>query len=318
MRAAIIGLGVIGKVHYQVLRELGEEIVALCDVDLSKLAAYEGPRHYADYTEMLERERIDVVHVCTPHYLHAEMVVEALGRNINVLCEKPLCISSEEIERILQAAKASKGRLGVCFQNRYNHSSLYAKRYLEGKSIDRAQGILRWHRDAAYYATGAWRGKWATEGGGVLINQAIHTVDLLQWLVGMPAMVQGETSNRSLAGVIEVEDTAEARFWGGGEFSLFATNASPQDYPIELHIEAAGHTLLVTPDRVVLDGAEVDVTSEGYLGKASYGNGHHKLIADFYDCVQSGRPFPIDGEEGAKALRLVFAVYRSKGEPTLV
>ena len=127
MRAAIIGLGVIGKVHYNVLKSMGEEIVALCDINPEKLGEYEGAKKYLNYKIMLDSEKIDVVHVCTPHYLHAEMVIYALNKGINVLCEKPLCISSEEIDAVLEAEKNSSAQLGVCFQNRYNETSRFAK-----------------------------------------------------------------------------------------------------------------------------------------------------------------------------------------------
>ena len=92
MKTAIVGLGVIGNVHYDVLKNMGAQIVALCDVDLGRLEKFDGCNKYENYIEMLEKERPDVVHICTPHYLHADMIIEALEKGINVLCEKPLCI----------------------------------------------------------------------------------------------------------------------------------------------------------------------------------------------------------------------------------
>lgn len=319
LRTAIIGLGVIGKVHYEVLQKQGEEIVALCDVDVEKLTPYEGVKKYTDYQKMLDEEKIDVVHICTPHYLHVEMVVYALKRDINVLCEKPLCIREEEIDEILGAERGSKGQLGVCFQNRYNRSSLFVKDYLKDKKIDSAEGVLRWHRDEKYYRSAPWRGKRSTEGGGVLINQAIHTLDLLQWIVGMPSEVCGKTENRSLMGVIEVEDTVRADYFGERDFSLFATNTAPVDQPAELTFSTADERIVVTPESVSVNGTDVDLDVDlGWYGKRSYGNGHEKLIADFYDCLRTGRRFLIDGEEGAKAVRCVLATYRSHGERTKI
>ena len=319
MKSAIIGLGVIGKVHYQVLKESGENIVALCDIDAKKLEAYEGVKKYADYKEMLDKEDVDVLHVCTPHYLHAEMVIYALEKGVNVLCEKPLCISREQIDAILNTEKKSVAKLGVCFQNRYNNSSMFAKHYLEDKDILWAFGSVRWHRDAAYYASADWRGKWATEGGGVLINQAIHTLDLLGWIAGEPTKCVGGTFNRSLKGIIEVEDTACVDFVGKCDFTLFATNTSPKDMPIELRFLTKNEIVSVTPDQVFINGKPVDISKDfGWYGKASYGNGHEKLIRDFYDTIARGENFWIDGKEGAKAVRQVLAAYESKGDPVTI
>lgn len=116
MRSAIIGLGVIGKVHYEVLRSEGEDIVALCDVDFDKLGEYADVKKYYDYKTMLDVEKFDVVHVCTPHYLHAEMVIYALQKGVNVLCEKPLCINEKEIENILAAERHQAHNLVYVFK----------------------------------------------------------------------------------------------------------------------------------------------------------------------------------------------------------
>ncbi len=314
MKSAIIGLGVIGKVHYEVLKKQGEDLVAVCDIDTEKLGELEGVKKYLDYRIMLDSEQIDVVHVCTPHYLHAEMVIYALNKGINVLCEKPLCINSEDIDLILKAEKESKAQLGVCFQNRYNNTSQYAKNFLKDKKVDFAFGFVRWHRDKKYYDSADWRGKWATEGGGVLINQAIHTLDLLQWIVGEPEKVIGGTFNRSLKDVIEVEDTAVIDFFGKHKFTLFATNTSPKDMPIELRFFYNNSVLAITPEEVKIDGNLVDIDKDPeWFGKESYGNGHEKIIRDFYGAVANGEKFWIDGREGAKAVKLVLSAYKSEG-----
>ena len=319
MNSAIIGLGVIGKVHYDTLKKQGERIVALCDIDKSKLAEFCADRKYDDYKKMLDDGGIDVVHICTPHYLHADMTIYALEKGINVLCEKPLCIRKEDIARIEKAEKESKAIFGVCFQNRFNLSSVFAKDYLKDKHIDYAFGSMLWHRDAAYYATAQWRGKKATEGGGVCINQAIHTLDLLEWLCGMPKSVIANVSNRSLQGVIEVEDTASATFKGDTNFEFFATNTASADLPVKIEIAFDKHVLTILPDKVLLDGKIIDFESDvKWQGKLSYGNGHEKLIRKFYDCVKSGEKFPIDASEGAKSLRAVLAVYESNGKEVLL
>ena len=199
MKAAVIGYGVIGKHHVNILSEMGV-LSAICDTDKKALEGLEGIRLFDDYIEMLDCIHPDVVHICTPHYLHADMIIEALGRNINVLCEKPVCIREEDIPRILEAEKNSDAMLGVCHQNRYNPANLYVKEYIKDKTVLGGVGQVSWKRDAAYYASGEWRGKWETEGGGVLINQALHTLDLMQWFCGMPEYLSASISNLTLDG----------------------------------------------------------------------------------------------------------------------
>ena len=314
MKVAIVGMGVIGKVHYDALKKQGEEIVALCDVDPKKLEGYDGVGKYGDYKDMLDCERIDVVHICTPHYLHCDMATYALAKDVNVLCEKPLCITEEEIERIIDAQDKSKAILGVCFQNRYNASSVFVKKYLEGKKVDFAQGKLAWHRGADYYLADDWRGKRATEGGGVLINQAIHMLDLLQWTCHLPKSVIASVENRSHKDVIEVEDTAHALFKGDVDFEIFATTTANEDMPVEITFDVCGEKIALYPDKVLINGKIADVEKDvQWKGKAVYGNGHEKLIAYFYECLQRGEKFPVDAREGAKSVRMVLACYESCG-----
>ncbi|MBQ9730095.1 MAG: Gfo/Idh/MocA family oxidoreductase, partial [Clostridia bacterium] len=250
MKTAIVGLGVIGKVHEKVLETLSIPAACACDILESEILRY-GEKGYQNYSKMLEEEKPQVVHICTPHYLHAEMIIEALERGIHVLCEKPICIQKEEIENILEAEKRSSAQLGVCFQNRYNPSTLLAKELLSGKKIRSAEGSVRWHRDAAYYAQAQWRGKKRTEGGGVLVNQAIHTLDLLQLFCGMPSKVIATCENRSLQGVIEVEDTVNMTCMGKVNFSLFATNAEVNERPAEIRfIMEEGEVVRLLPSGV--------------------------------------------------------------------
>ncbi len=320
MRSAIVGYGNIARLHEQVLGQLGHTIVAVCDVDPKKLENAPGERHYTDLIDMLDHEEIDVLHICTPHYLHADMIVAALQRNINVLCEKPICISEEEIVRVIEAADKSRAQLGVCFQNRYNTANQAVKTYLKGKNSLCAVASVTWYRDANYYRSGDWRGKWATEGGGVLINQALHTLDLVQWLVGMPETLQGQISCMTLSDEIEVEDTAVIL---AGEknngFTFYATNGGPTDCPVEITLKADGEWIKLMPKDVIYGTRHEHYEDVAYaLGKACYGSGHGALIADFYDCVATGRHFEIDAREAAKAVRLVLATYRSQGKPEII
>ena len=208
---SIIGLGAISPLHIRAILDRGQKITAICDVDSEKRQKVNAEfglnaEEYGDYNALLASGKVDVVHVCTPHYLHAEIICAALGANVHVLCEKPLAINFEQLNDIEKAVKNSSATLGVCFQNRYNASVLYLKEFFKGKEITAATANLVWQRDEKYYASGAWRGKKQYEGGGVMINQAIHSLDLLQWFCGMPESVIAHCSNNSLQGVIRSEE----------------------------------------------------------------------------------------------------------------
>lgn len=315
MRAAVIGVGNIGTLHAKILSDSGL-LCGVCDIDEKRLSAYKDLPCYTDYKAMIDELRPDAVHICTPHYLHAEMVVYALDRGVNVLCEKPLCISYEQLDLVLGAEKRSSARLGVCLQNRYNRENVFAKKYLSGKNIVSASAQVAWHRTAEYYATGEWRGKKATEGGGVLINQALHTLDLLQYFCGMPEKIAASVSDLTLKGCIEVEDTAVIVSRAGAPVTFFATNGAAADMPVEITVVTDRDTIKIMPGAVYVNGVPQDIGEERYkpLGKACYGSGHGALIADYYGRLESGEPFPINGEAGSGSVRLILAAYKSGGE----
>ncbi len=317
MRVAIIGCGSISKNHIDAIPLAGQTICALCDVD--KTAAEEknlGVPVYTDYIALLEQEKPDSVHICTPHYLHADMCVEALSRGVNVLCEKPLAINLKDLERVIAAEQGSSATLGVCLQNRYEPNMQALKDYA-AHGVVSACGIMFWKRDKAYYTSGPWRGKWETEGGGVVINQALHTLDLLQYLGGMPKYVTAHCFNDHLQGIIEVEDTVSARFEteDGRILSFFATTAGGTSFPAELCLRTEQKETLVASNRfLTLNGLVLPGEQAPALGKDVWGSGHERLIADFYRHLESGLPFPIDAKEGAKCVRLTLSIYASRGE----
>lgn len=314
MKVAVIGLGVIGKLHADIAA-MKADLVAVCDVNEAELSPFKNAEKYTDYTRMLDEVKPDVVHVCTPHYLHAEMVIAALKRGVNVLCEKPLCINEQELEEILKAEQNSSAQLGVCFQNRYLSVNRYVKDFLKENPPCGAMGHVTWSRDKNYYKSSSWRGRKKMEGGGVLINQALHTIDLLQWFCGDVKSLRAQVSNLTLQDEIEVEDTACVLCEGQTPFVFYATNGSQMDFSIEMSVKTQKGMLQITPSCVYLNGeiAHVEDCSTYYV-KPCYGYGHDVLIADFYRCVQTGEKFAVDGKEGAKALKIVLAAYASEGK----
>ncbi len=325
MRTALVGCGVIAPTHIDALLKLGHEVVALCDIEIQRCVDLAqrfslNARYYPDYSEMLKGGGIDAVHIATPHYLHAPMVIEALAKDINCLCEKPLCIKKCDLGRIESAVKKSKATLGVCFQNRYLSANKSAKILIgEEKSLS-GNAVQIWRRDEAYYRQDDWRGKWETEGGGVLINQAIHAVDMLIWLLGTPRYVTASITNHSLRGVVEVEDTAELymEMEGGKKAQLYATNASTMNFPLQIclhtdksRIEIKNNDIYINNIKIDLNKDEIDIVAKEY-----WGNGHYRLIEDFYRCISQGKDFPIDFYEGAKAVNVLLSAYESKGKRT--
>ena len=322
MRVGIIGLGAISPLHIRAILNRGQKITAICDVDSEKRQKVNAgfglnAEEYGDYNALLASGKVDVVHVCTPHYLHAEIICAALGANVHVLCEKPLAINFEQLNDIEKAVKNSSATLGVCFQNRYNASVLYLKEFFKGKEITAATANLVWQRDEKYYASGAWRGKKQYEGGGVMINQAIHSLDLLQWFCGMPETVIAHCSNNSLQGVIDVEDTAYGLFSlkNGGNFVINATNAAKNCFTIISMFHAGDDTVELSGDNLIVNGKFV-TKSDGtpIFGKEEWGVGHNNLIREFYNCLEKGEKFPIDFYEGSKTVKLILKMYESNGK----
>lgn len=323
MKIGIIGIGQISKNHIQAIKEIGHEIVALCDIERNRCeAACEtfglSAAIYTDYVKMLDEAALDAVHICTPHHLHTPMCCEALKRSIHVLCEKPLAISQEQLDTLGSAVAASSATIGVCHQNRYNAPVAYAKKLLADDEITAAAGSLLWARGKKYYDSGEWRGRWDTEGGGVMINQALHTLDLLQWFCGYPTSVKAHVANDSLEGIIEVEDTAHARFTlpNGSNFIIDATNAAAANFPVNIMLHTKQHSVLISGTKTVLVDGELVPTTEAQaaVGKAEWGTGHFMLIRDFYDCIANNRPFPLDFDEGSRVVRMILKMYESNGK----
>ena len=324
MRIAVIGCGAICPSHIRAIKSSENEICALCDIipeaatAISERFELQDVAIYTDYIEMLEKEKPDVVHICTPHYLHAKMCVEALGRNINVLCEKPVCISLDEIETIRKAQNNSTAKLGVSFQNRYEPAFIKLKELVEKEGLKSAFGSVVWKRGADYYNSAEWRGTWKYEGGGVMINQAIHTLDMLMWLCGMPESVIAHVSTDTLGEVIEVEDTASARFECDGDkaFHFYATNTALTTFPARVDVKLTSGSIASATAKLLIVDDKVEFIKEERVdgGKAVWGSGHTSLTKHFYECIENGSRFPIDLDEASKAIRMIAAMYASKGQ----
>ncbi|MFL6064959.1 MAG: Gfo/Idh/MocA family protein [Friedmanniella sp.] len=322
--AAVIGCGDVSVVHLEAIEALPDtHLVAICDTDPTTAAAA-AERHgvpaFADHRQLLEAVRPDVVHITTPHHQHAPVAVDCLAAGVNVLLEKPLAHNLEDAQRILAAAEEHPDtKIGVCFQNRYNAAVQAVRTLLDSGRLGAVTGsaaTVLWHRTPAYYQAKPWRGRREQSGGGVLINQAIHTLDLVQWLVGEVTEVAGRAGTYSLDGVIDVEDTAQLvlRHVGNARSVFFATVANTVDAPVTLDLTAENATLHLRRDLTVAwaDGrtevvAERSATS---AGRSYWGASHQLLIADFYARLGDPEPFWISPREAQKTLRILHDLYQ--------
>lgn len=320
---AIIGCGCISQNHIEAISENPMcELVAVCDID-EQVAADTATklccRYYLDYKKLLESDDIDAVHILTPHYLHTEMAIAALMAKKHVVLEKPVGISIDELVHIKEIADMSQTSIGVTLQNRYNPTSKKMKEIIDSKkygNIVATKGIVTWHRDDAYYNQAEWRGRWDTEGGGLLINQAIHTIDLLQWLGGGATSLQGHIANHNHPN-IEVEDTALATLYyeNGGLANFYGTINHGEDSNIEIDVVFENGALHFSDNKlyVTVDNESTlvanDLETDGE--KRYWGHGHIECIAEFYKAISQGEKPHISVKDAIVANEIVLGIYES-------
>lgn len=318
MRAAVVGIGDVSSVHLDAIAAIEHaELVAVCDRDASATDGFGVPA-FRSVAEMLDRVRPDVVHVCTPHNQHFSVAYEVLQRGIPMLLEKPIASTIADGVTIAEMAELGNGRVGVCFQNRYNPTSIALQQAIAdgryGKVLG-ARAQVMWTRTADYYLAKPWRGTWNGGGGGILMNQAIHTIDLVQWLLGEVSEVRGSTANLLFADTIEVEDTAVGVFThvNGIRTNFYATLTHFENAPVMIEVRCEHATLRLEGDLQALhpDGT-IDVLAERDVmstARSYWGASHERLIRDFYTHLESKQRFWIDANEAMKSLRIAKAFY---------
>ncbi|MBR3109506.1 MAG: Gfo/Idh/MocA family oxidoreductase [Clostridia bacterium] len=318
----VIGCGAISGNHFHGIKKAENACLrAVCDIDESKLKKSMEAQNvdgYTDYHDLLTRPDIDAVHICVPHYLHAPISIAALEAGKHVLCEKPMGMTLGEAQAMKRAAEASGKTLTICFQNRYNGASLRMKEIIDGGELGRVIGgsaFVCWDRDEAYYASCPWRGAWKTEGGSVLINQAIHTLDLMRWLAGGFELRHATMTAKRLADVIETEDTCDMLLENsaGGRFIFFCTDCAATNENIYLHLTLEKGEMHMDGARltiITVDGAKLEDYSTGKgVGKDYWGDGHDRFIADFYRRLGDGLPPFVTAEDALETTRLMDAAY---------
>ena len=325
----IIGCGRIAHKHAEAIKKnVKANLLCVCDIIEERAAEYKdkygAEAHFTDYRKMLEYSGLDVVNICTPSGMHAEMGIAAAQAGKHVIVEKPMALSLKDADDLIGACDESGVKLAVCFQNRFNPPVQKLRRALEegrfGK-LTHASAIVRWFRPQDYYDQAPWRGTRAMD-GGCLMNQSIHNIDLLQWMMGPVESVFGYTATNLRK--IECEDVGVAvlKFKNG---ALGVIEASTTIYPENLE-----ETLNIFGEKgtVVLGGIAVnkietwkfaDSTDEnGAIDQHQqdvpnvYGFGHDALVEDFINAVINNSEPYITGREGRNALEIVLSIYNCK------
>lgn len=329
VNVAVVGCGRISKMYQKVFSELCDNVAPILAVDTVLARAQEFASNFlscrasSSLVDLLG-EQVEVVHILTPHHLHKQHVLFCLESGFDVLLEKPIAITVEDGIAMSERAKQLGRNFGVIFQNRYIEGVQELRRLYKEGLLGKPLGIwshLAWFRPASYYAC-PWKGAWATEGGGVVIDQAIHSLDLVRYVLDLPVKsIQASIDTRILTN-IEVEDVADAaiEFEGGIIYSFFACNYNTHNAPIriEFNFERGRALLTETEMHIAIDGQKpytvlppcgINVEGNGYWG--SY---HLHQIRDFYHLRSQGKQVPWSGFDATETQKLVAGIYQSAKE----
>jgi UDP-N-acetyl-2-amino-2-deoxyglucuronate dehydrogenase len=327
----IVGAGVIASIHADAIALLSKtgrpeaRLVAVTDVAADPAAAFaaaRGCQAEPDLGALLARRDVEVVCVCVPSGLHAAIGVEAAKAGKHLVVEKPIDVSLDAADRLIDAARSAGVALTVISQHRFDPGLVELRRLLDGGALGRlvlGEASTKWYRTQAYYDSAAWRGTWAMDGGS-LMNQGVHYVDLLRWCMGPPAEVTALYSTQ--AHRIEVEDTALAvvRFASGAAGTILSSTAAFPGFPQRLEITGTEGTVIVEDGRIVRRALTPDADAASPAAAAASAAAdpaaldvasHAAQLADLLDAVDTGREPSVGGESGRDALEVVLAVYES-------
>jgi predicted dehydrogenase len=332
----IIGCGNIGPVHAAAIAQVrGAKLVAVSDVRLANakgLADQYGAASYEDYREMLKRDDLHAVCICIPSGMRAEVAETCAAAGKHILSEKPLEVTSKRIDRIIKATEKAGVSLGCIFQSRFSDDAILVKKAIEqgrfGKLI-LGDAAIKWWRSQAYYDSGAWRGTWKLDGGGALMNQGIHYIDLLQWFMGPVSSVYARTALVGHTG-LEVEDLAMAmlEFRNGAMGCIEGSTATYPGYAARIEIYGTEGSAILEDGKLVAwnfknrkpqdKAIEAALGGESALGSGAADplaslktEGHRRQIEDFAKSIKKGVPPTINGREGRNAVALIEKIYES-------
>jgi len=328
IHVGLIGAGNISQTHARAAAAIpGVSVAAVHGANGAKareLAASHGAAAYDSLDAFLDHKPMDMVVIGSPSGVHAAQGVAAARRGLHVLVEKPIDVTTERADELIAAAEESGVRLGVLFQDRLKPGIVKLKQLVDSGGLGRVLSVsarVPWYRPPDYYRLSRWRGTAALDGGGALMNQGIHTVDLLLWVLGDVIRVQARTA--TLLHEIESEDTALAllEFASGAAGVLEASTATYPGYPRRVEITGTEGTAVLEHDRLVsadlrtprpeLVGDGGDANASASSPVVSDASGHQRLIEDFLRAIETGSRPACDGHEGRRSVELVEAIYRS-------
>jgi len=331
----IIGAGLIADFHAKAIQSIDNaRLISICGTNQKKvkyLSEKYNCKGYYTYNELLNSDEIDIVTIATPSGAHMEPAIEAANKGIHVLCEKPLDITLERIDRMIEAHKSANTRLGGIFNFRFNDAVSYLKNVIDSGRFGRltyaSVQVPRWRNDDYY--KDSWHGTMKLDGGGALMNQAIHMVDILQYLMGPIDSLQAFTA--TLGHQIEVEDTGLAiiKFYNGALGMIYGSTASYPGQHRSIEVTGTRGTVIQVENSfkvwqfVDQTDSDNDIINkfekmEGVGGISNPGaisfETHARNISAFIDAVESGKPFVLEAIEARKAVEIVLAIYASARE----
>ena len=336
LKYAIIGCGRISPNHIAAALSNDLDIVALCDIEPKniedKILKFEFPKEtkkYIDYLEMIKKEELDLVAICTESGKHGKIALDCIDAGINLIIEKPITLSLEEADLIIEKAKEKNVKVSACHQNRFNKSIQKIKDALNKNRFGKlfyGTAHIRWNRSQEYYSRAKWRGTWEQD-GGALMNQCIHNIDILRWMMGDEITeVVGITDNQNHE-YIEAEDMGIALVkFANGSYGIIegTTNVYPSNLEETLYIfgekgtvKAGGQSVnLIEEWRFsdLLDDPEEIKRRYHENPPNVYGYGHKPLYADVINAIRNDRQPYVSAKDGRNALELVLAIYKSAAE----
>ncbi len=329
MKVGILGGGNISDTHARAARAIpGVEIAAVYGANAAKaqrLVDLYGGTRYDDLEKFLDHRPLDIVAIGSPSGLHAEQAIAAIHRGLHVLSEKPLDVTTAKVDSVIAAAERGGVKVGVFFQDRLKPDIAAMKSIVVSGRLGNpifASGRVRWYRPPDYYATSKWRGTWALDGGGALMNQAVHTVDVLQWLFGPVTQVAARTG--TLLHRIDVEDSAAAvvEFESGALGVIEATTSSYPGYARRLDVSGSEGTLILEGDKLIATdlkgaaGQAAPVAKEPPPENAASATvsdavPHQRVFEDFIRSIRTGGTPACDAREARPSVAIIEAIYRS-------
>lgn len=340
LRFGLIGCGVIGPLHAQAMNSLADvELCAVTDLveaRAEKLAAKYGARAYTDIGEMLARERLDGVTVCTPSGMHGEHACQAMRAGCHVIVEKPMEIRPQAIDQMLRVQAEQQVKLAVISQHRFDPAVQKVRTLVAEGAFGRlvlGNAVVPWWRSQKYYDSGEWRGTWELDGGGILMNQSIHYIDLLQWMMGPVVSIRAYTD--TLVHRMETEDVATAvlRFASGALGTISATTGAYPGLAARLEVLGDQGSAAIEGDELSYlhlahdeQEATGDYGASKQVGKIEVGapgqnaasdpaalawRSHALQIADMVRAIREDRTPLVDGQAARRPVEIILGIYEA-------